>query len=101
MAHTQNRHELRGGRVVVYLRDDVRDGIWQCRVRLPGLKKYVRKSTNTKDLADAKRFADDLYAISLHKQKNDIPIFSKTFNEVADELLRKAERDAEQGRLSG
>ena len=96
MAHTQNRHELRGGRLIVYKRDDVLDGIWQCRIRIPGLKRYVRKSTSTKDLDDAKRFADDLYAVTLHKQQNDIPVFTKTFNEVADELLRKAK----QGRRS-
>lgn len=100
MAHTQDRHELRGGRVIVYLREDVREGIWQCRIRLPGLKKYVRKSMGTKDLEQAKREAEDLYAETAYKLRTDIPVFTKTFNEVADELLRKAGRDAEQGRLS-
>lgn len=100
MAHTQNKHELRGGRVIVYTRDDVQDGIWQCRIRVPGLKKYVRKSTGTKDLDDAIRFADDVYAVVLHKHQNDIPVFTKSFDEIADELLRRAERDAEHGRLS-
>jgi hypothetical protein len=80
--------------VLVSLLDDVQGVIWQCRIRVPILNRYVRKGTKTKDLVDAINFVDDEYAVTLHKQQKRCYSFYKTLNEVADELLLNVENDA-------
>ena len=80
--------------MVVYLLDDVQGVIWQCRIRVPSLNRHMRKGTKTEDLVDAINFVDDEYALTLDKQQNDIIIFTKALNEVADELLLNVGNDA-------
>ena len=53
--------------MLVYLLDDVQGVIWQRRIRVPILNRYVRKGTKTKDLVDAINFVDDEYAVTFHK----------------------------------
>ena len=43
--------------ITLYQRDDVRDGVWQCRMSIKGHKGYVRRSTNQTDLERAKETA--------------------------------------------
>jgi len=41
MAHAANQVQIADKRITLYQRDDVKDGVWQCRVSVKGHKGYV------------------------------------------------------------
>ena len=48
------RIDLRGdGRVILYKRDNLKDPVWQARVRVPNSTGYKRITTKTSDQRDA------------------------------------------------
>jgi integrase len=96
----QREYKLRGGKIILYTRADDRHGLWQARLRLGTENKLVRRSTRTTDLSDAKRTAEEIYDELRFKQQHDKPIRDKTFKQLADDYVRKAERDTLEGRLS-
>ncbi|WP_245649011.1 tyrosine-type recombinase/integrase [Magnetovibrio blakemorei] len=51
-------------------------------------------------MAEAKRTAEELYDELSYKQKNNELLRDRTFKQLADEYLRKAERETIEGRLS-
>lgn len=89
MVRYVEKHELRDGRILLYVDGDKIKPIWNCRFRLPGKTGYVLKSSGTTNLAEATRFADELYDELRLKIKFNMPIKDKTFNEVIDEWLEK------------
>ena len=56
------RIDLRGdGRVILYKRDNLKDPVWQARVRVPNSTGYKRITTKTSDQREAERFALNYY----------------------------------------
>jgi len=81
------KHELRDGRILLYVDGDKKKPIWNCRFRLPGRNGYILKSSGTTNLADAVRFAEDLYDEMRVKIRFNMPIKPKTFAAVIDQWL--------------
>ena len=52
---------FRDGLIYLYQRSDFKKPTWMCRVKIPGGKGYVNRSTGTGDEHKAFKFADDLY----------------------------------------
>ena len=56
------RIDLRGdGRVILYKRDNLKDPVWQARVRFPNSTGHNRIMTKTSDQRKAERFALNSY----------------------------------------
>ena len=80
-------HELMGGRLHVYKRDNSR--YWQCSTFLGG--KNLRVSTKEESLAQAKDFAEDWYLELKGKHRRGELKTGKTFKEASDQFLREYE----------
>ncbi len=96
----QREYKLRGGRIMLFTRATDRYGFWQCRLRLGTERTLVRRSTKTTDLAEAKRTAEELYDELSYKKRHNKLLKDRTFRQLADDYIRKAERDTLEGRLS-
>lgn len=55
---------FKDGGIYLFVRGDYVKPTWMCRIKAPGMKGYVYRSTRTTDEHTAYKFADDLY----HKQ---------------------------------
>ena len=80
-------HELFGGRVHVYKRDNSR--FWQCSTYLDG--RNHRMSTKEDSLIHAKEIAEDWYLELRGKFRAGILKYEKTFAEVASEFMEEYE----------
>jgi integrase len=94
MAYWLEQHELLGGKVVVYKRGD-NDTRYQARFRLEGVRDYVRKSTKTNDLDEAKSKALEMYNEYTWKHGRGLTTTSKKFKDVANEWLAALSRQAD------
>ena len=54
MAHAQNQQTIANGQITLYQRDDVKDALWQCRIKIKGHSGYVRRSTGELEFERAK-----------------------------------------------
>jgi hypothetical protein len=67
---------------------------YQCRFRIG--RTWVRTSTKTNNLKEAKSFATDLYLEAKFKEKTSLPIITRRFKAVAEAVkarLQKARND--------
>ena len=58
---------FRDGGIYLFLRGDYKNPIWFCRIKVPGMKGYIYRSTRTSDEHQSYKFADDLYHRQLVK----------------------------------
>jgi integrase len=94
MVYWKEQHELLGGKIVVYKRGD-NDARFHARFRLDGVRDYVRKSTKTSDLDEAKSKALELYHEYQWKHGRGLTTNSKKFKDVANEWLAALSKQAE------
>lgn len=81
--NNDERIDLRGdGRVILYKRDNLKEPVWQVRVRVPNSTGYKRISTKTSDQREAERFALNYYEELYIHVKTGGSIKSKTFKQV-------------------
>ncbi len=71
-ASRSNRNSLvsktfKDGALYLFLREDYKKPTWMCRVKIPGVKGYLYRSTRTSDEHQAFAFADDFYNRTLMK----------------------------------
>lgn len=76
--------ELKPG-LIMFRRADVKHQSWYCRVKVPGMGKYKVVSLKTPDLTEAKNKAFDIDADIRFRVKHDVPVFDRSFAEVAQE----------------
>jgi len=79
------------GKVVLFKRP--RSPLWQSRFRIA--RKWVRMSTKTEDLDEAKEVARDAYIDAYHKDKNGLPVVSRRFKSIAEAVRDKFKHDYE------
>lgn len=84
--------------LIVFRRSDVKHRNWYCRIKVPQSNKYKTVSLNTPDINQARDKAFDLDADIRFRVKHEIPVFEKTFGEIAKEFaaLQKQRADAEE-----
>lgn len=74
--------ELKPG-LILFRRGDVAHRRWYCRVRLPKADRYKVVSLKTSDIETAKERAYDEDAEIRFKLKHEVPVFNRTFSQVA------------------
>ena len=104
IGHNKAPHQLEtikldGIPVTLYKRADIDSNSWHMRIKVPKLIKNVRESTKTNDLNKAKEIAMERYFEIKLQIKNDIPVFRKTFGDIAKELIKEKENLFSRGDL--
>jgi integrase len=95
MAFLVDAQELKNG-LVLFRRSDVAHRRWYCRIKLPKEDRYKTVSLKTADIETARERAFEQDAELRTMLKHDVPIFNKSFAQVAKEFLdfQKARADA-------
>ena len=82
-----------GGNGIVFLRTAIKSPIWQCRLRVRGIKGYIYRSCETQDIDEAMEFARELYDEKRLRAKNKLPLNAVTFMDFVEKYwLPYAER---------
>ncbi len=98
MAFIADKEELKPG-LVIFRRADVAHRNWYCRVKLPRLDRYKTISLKTSDISLARERAFDHDADVRFRIKHDVPVFNRSFADVAEEFLKLQERRAATGQI--
>jgi integrase len=99
MAFLVDQQELKPG-LIIFRRADVKHRNWYCRIKLPKADRYKTVSLKTPDLADARDRAYDQDAEVRFSLKHDIPVFQKSFAEVAKEFSDFQKKRSEAGEIT-
>lgn len=91
--------ELKAG-LVIFRRADVKHRNWYCRVKVPKEDRYKTISLKTADIHEARDKAFDHDADIRFRVKHDVPIFEKSFAEVAAEYSEFQKRNATSGQIT-
>ena len=73
-----------------------RSAVWQCKYLADG--KWIRESTNTKDLAEAKAIATDKFADAKARKRNNINAVRRYFRSIAKATIKDIEEEIANGR---
>ncbi len=92
-------HELKPG-LLVFRRADVKHRHWYCRIKLPKEDRYKTVCLKTADLNEARDKAFDHDAEIRFRLKHEIPVFDKTFSEVAEEFSKFQKARSEAGEIT-
>src|SRR6266446_6988644 len=76
--------ELKSG-LIIFRRTDVQHRNWYCRTKVPNADRYKTVSLKTSDIHEAKKQAFYHDADMLFRVRHEVPIFNKTFAQVAKE----------------
>lgn len=90
--------ELKPG-LIIFRRADVRHKNWYCRIKVPQESRYKTVSLKTSNLGEARDKAFDHDADVRFRKKHDVPIFERSFTEVAKEYLARMKEQAEAGEM--
>src|ERR1700685_50785 len=95
MAFVVDSQELKPG-LVIFRRGDVAHRRWYCRVKLPAEDRYKTISLKTADVDAAEDRAFEQDAEIRYRIKLEVPVFDKSFAQVAKEFVdfTKARMDA-------
>jgi integrase len=99
MSFIIDKEELKPG-LIVFRRGDVVHKNWYCRIKLPKADRYKTVSLKTSDIHEARERAYDHYADVRFRLKHDVPIFDKSFYDVAVEYTDVQRHRAQMGEIS-
>jgi integrase len=91
--------ELKTG-LVIFRRADVKHRNWYCRVKVPKEDRYKTISLKTPDLNEAREKAFDHDADIRFRVRHEVPIFEKSFAEVAREYSDFQKNNAHSGQIT-
>lgn len=83
--------KFKDGAIYLFLRGDYRKPTWFCRVKVPGAKGYIYRSTGTSDEHQAFKFADDLYHRTLVKVLSGVSVGGKRIGTAIDAYVKRFE----------
>lgn len=86
--------------LILFRRGDVQHREFYCRVRVQHERRYKTIALRTADVSTARTMAYDAQAEVRYAVKHDVPIFNRSFREVADEYLKIMERRKGLGEVS-
>lgn len=99
MAFLTDTQELKPG-LIIFRRSDVQHRNWYCRIKIPKADRYKTLSLKTSDINEAKDKAFEQDADIRFRLKHDIPVFNRTFAQVAEEFLAFHKQRMEAGHIS-
>ena len=99
MGFQLDTQELKRG-LVIFRRTDVKHPRWYCRVKLPNQRRYktIALSTTRPDEAREQAFSHE--AEINFRIKHGVPVFDKTFAQVADEFSAFQKERSEAGEIT-
>ena len=100
MTHARDQIKIADGRITLYKRDDVKDDIWHCRIKMPSKKTYIRRSTGEVDFNKASEKSFEILGELKEREKNNLPLSKRLFNEVCNSYLRGIDLDLKNQRIS-
>ena len=83
--------------MVIFRRTDVQHRNWYCRIKVPKTDRYKTLSLKTADIAAARDRAYDHDADLRFRVKHDVPIFNRSFSQIAKEYVEQQKRRAATG----
>lgn len=86
-------HVLLENELIIYRREH--SGIWQCRYKVDG--KWQRTSTKQYDISKAKVKAKDLMVEAEIRKRNNIPVITRRFGDIAKLVVKKMREDVTVG----
>jgi integrase len=92
-------HELKPG-LMIFRRADVKHRNWYCRIKLPKEDRYKTLSLKTSDINEARDKAFDQDADVRFRIRHEIPVFDKTFSQVAEEFSAFQKERSEAGEIT-
>jgi integrase len=99
MAFIEDAQELKPG-LVIFRRGDVAHRRWYCRVKMPKEDRYKTISLKTADIDAAKERAYEQDAEIRYRIKLEVPVFDKSFAQVAKEFLDFTKARMEAGEIT-
>jgi site-specific recombinase XerD len=99
MTFLAHKEELKPG-LVIFRRGDVQHRNWYCRVKLPKTDRYKTISLKTEDVSTARDRAYDHDADLRFRIKHDVPIFNRSFSQIAKEYVDLQKRRGATGQVS-
>ncbi|HWB50488.1 MAG TPA: site-specific integrase [Stellaceae bacterium] len=99
MTFLTDKEELKPG-LVIFRRTDVQHRNWYCRIKVPKTDRYKTLSLKTADIAAARDRAYDHDADLRFRVKHDVPIFNRSFSQIAKEYVEQQKRRAATGQVS-
>ncbi len=91
--------ELKPG-LLIFRRADVKHRNWYCRVKLPKEDRYKTVALKVSDVNEARDKAFDQDAEIRFSLKHDVPVFQKTFSQVAQEYSDFQKERSEAGQIT-
>jgi integrase len=99
MAFLTDKEELKPG-LVIFRRGDVQHRNWYCRVKIPKSDRYKTLSLKTSDVSAARDRAYDHDADLRFRLKHDVPIFNRSFSQIAKEYVELQKPRGATGQVS-
>ena len=99
MSYLTDVQELKTG-LIIFRRADVKHRNWYCRVRVPKEDRYKTISLKTSDINEARDKAFDHDADIRFRVKHEVPIFEKSFADVAKEYSEFQKDVAKSGQIT-
>lgn len=84
---------FKDGAIYMFIRGDYQRPTWMCRIRVPGVKGYIYRSTKTTNEHEAYKFADDLYHRTLVKVLGGADFNSRKILEAIEGYSKRFGRD--------
>lgn len=91
--------ELKQG-LILFRRTDVQHRDWYCRIRVPQEDRYKTIALKTEDITTARALAFDYDADLRFRIKHQVPIFNRSFAQVAKEFLAHQKERSEAGEIT-
>ena len=99
MAFLADTKELKNG-LIIFRRTDVKHNNWYCRIKLPDADRYKTVSLKTADIDTACERAFEKDADVRFRIKHEVPIFNRTFCQVAKEFANFQKARSEAGEIT-
>ena len=100
MAHAQNMTSIGDGRIKLYQRDDVKNAVWQCRIKMKGYRVPIRRTTEETDFERAKERAFQILGELNQRVGQNLPLKKRSFDEIAESYLKIVETETKERRKS-
>ena len=86
--------------LIIFRRSDVKHCNWYCRIKVPQENRYKTISLKTANIGEARNLAFDHDADIRFRKKHDVPIFDKSFPEVASEYVARLKQSVGAGEMT-
>src|SRR4051812_44865026 len=93
MSFLTDVQELKPG-LIIFRRSDVKHRNWYCRIKIPDEDRYKTVSLKTPDINKARDDAFDHDADIRFRVRHQVPIFEKSFEQVATEYSQSLKNSA-------